>query len=107
MAEVEKHLAERARRAELADCICPAMKPSMIQFSVIYPEVLEIELNERCPVHGLRRFKPWRILDFVNMDKTSSEDAVKCEQLIAAHKLRLAQQSQSSIEPEQDDSQES
>jgi len=106
LAAVEQEVAERVKRVELADCNCPKIK-SPIPFLAFEPGQLEEELNRGCPVHGLRRFGRIRIMNFVNMDLTSSEDAVKCEQLIEAHQLRLAQQSQSSIESEQDDSQES
>ena len=106
LATLEQEQADRARREELADCNCPAMKSS-VPFLAVFPEAFEAELNETCPVHGFRRFGAITIIDFVNLDGTESESAAKMHQLITSYRLRLAQHSQSSIEPEAEhDSQE-
>ena len=104
LATLEQEQADRARREELANCTCPEMKSATGFLAPIFPEALEAALNETCPVHGLRRFGPIVILDFGNLAGTDSEDTMKMCQLIDSHERRLAQHSQSSVEPEEDDS---
>jgi len=106
LAKVEQQQADRARREELADCNCPAIKSSVSFLVPIFPEALEAQLNKTCPVHGLRRFGDMVIMNFLNLDGTESERTAKLRQLIRSHELRLSQQSQSGVEPEKDDSQE-
>ena len=106
LAKLEQEHADRVRREELVDCNCPELKSH--GFLAVWPEALEAEMNETCPVHGLRRFGEIVIIDCVNPDGTESENTMKICQLIDSHELRLAQQSQSSVEPEEEnDSQES
>jgi hypothetical protein len=97
LATLEQEQADRARREELADCNCPELKSPVGFQMAIFPEALEAELNEMCPVHGLRRFGTITIFHFGNTETTA-----KMEQLIDAHELRLAQHSQSSVEPEEE-----
>ena len=107
LATLEQWQADRARREELENCNCPELK-SDVSFLAVWPEALEAEMNETCPVHGLRRFGPIVILDCVKPDGTESENTMKMCQLIDSHERRLAQHSQSSVEPEEEnDSQES
>jgi hypothetical protein len=105
--KLEQEQADRAKVEELANCNCPELK-SAVSFLAFCPEQFEEEINKTCPVHGLRRFGEIAIMDFVNPDGTSNEDTIKMHQLIDSHQLRLAQHSQSSVEPEEEnDSQES
>jgi hypothetical protein len=99
LARLEQECAAKARREELANCNCPELK-SAVSFLAVCPRKFEEEINTTCPVHGLRRFGKIAIIDFVNLDGTTSEEAIKLQQLIDSHNLRLAQHSQSSIEPE-------
>jgi hypothetical protein len=103
LAKLEQEWAERVKREELADCNCPAMKSSVGFLAPIFPEALEAELNKTCPVHGFRQLGRIVRMNFGNQEST------KVLQLIEEYKLRLAQHSQSSIEPEKeadDDSEE-
>ena len=65
----------------------------MCRSLAVWPEALEAEMNETCPVHGLRRFGPIVILDCVKPDGTESENTMKMCQLIESHRIRLAQHS--------------
>ena len=106
LAKLEQEQADRAKVEELADCNCPKFK-STLSFLAVFPEALEAEMNETCPVHGLRRFGDIVITEFVNPDGTENEDTKKMYQLIDAHELRLAQQSESGVVPkEENDTQE-
>jgi|ERR1035438_1523863 hypothetical protein len=101
LATLEQEQADRARREELADCNCPEMKSSEF-LSPIFPEALEAQLNKTCPVHGFRRFGRIVVMNF------GPEKSAKVLQLIEEYQIRLAQHSQSSVEPEEEnDSQES
>jgi hypothetical protein len=103
LATLEQQRADRARREELADCNCPGMKSTVPFLAPIFPEALEDALNKTCPVHGLRRFGPMVILNFVNPDGTPSETTIKMHQLIRSYRLRLSQHLQSGVEPAEDD----
>jgi len=96
---LEQEQADRARREELADCNCPELKSWPGFHIAIYPEVLESDLHEMCPVHGLRRFGTITIFDFGDTETTA-----KLEQLIDAHELLLSQYSQSNGEIEENES---
>jgi hypothetical protein len=96
LAKVEKHLADRARHAELANCVCREMTTAWTH------EEFEAEMNQTCPVHGFRRLGIIHSISFVNPDRTLTEDSLKLEQVIETYKLRLAQHSQSGIETEHD-----
>jgi hypothetical protein len=100
LAKLEQEQADRARVEELANCNCPELK-SAASYLAVCPSKFEKDINETCPVHGLRRFGTIVIMDFVNMDGTSGEWAIKLQELNAWHNLRLAQQSQSRIEAEE------
>jgi hypothetical protein len=100
--KLEQEQADRARREELADCNCPELK-SAVSFLAVCPRKFEEEINTTCPVHGLRRFGKIVIMDFVNLDGTSGERAIKLHQLNEWHNLRLAQHSQTGIAAEEDD----
>lgn len=102
LAKLEQGQADRAKVKELANCNCPELK-SVVSFLAVCPRKFEEEINTTCPVHGLRRFGKIVITDFVNLGGTTSEWAIKLHQLIDSHNLRLAQHSQSSIEPEKED----
>jgi hypothetical protein len=107
LVKLEQEHADRVRREELENCNCPELK-SDGSFLAVWPEALEAEMNETCPVHGLRRFGEIVIMDCVKPDGTESENTMKMCQLIDSHERRLAQHSQSSVEPEEEnDSQES
>ena len=93
-------MADRARLEELVDCNCPEMKSAGSFLAPIFLEALEAELNKMCPVHGFRQLGRIVVMDFGNQEST------KVLQLIEGYVLRLAQRSQSSTEPEEDDSQE-
>jgi hypothetical protein len=97
--KLEQEQADRARREELADCNCPELKSWPGFHIAIYPKVLESDLHEMCPVHGLRRFGPITIFDFEDAETTA-----KLEQLIDAHELLLSQYSQSNGENEENES---
>src|ERR1019366_2218229 len=101
LATLEQWQADRVRREELENCNCPELK-SDGSFLAVWPEALEAEMNETCPVHGLRRFGEIVIMDFINLDGTSSERAIEIHQLIDSHERRLAQHSQPSVEPEEE-----
>jgi len=106
LAKLEQEQADRAKVEELADCNCPEFKSG--GFLAVFPraigalgapeapgalEALEAEMNETCPVHGLRRLGDITVMDF----GTESEDTAKLDQLIDEYELRLAQHSQASI----------
>jgi hypothetical protein len=97
LATLEQEQADRARLEELADCNCPAMKSAGSFLAPIFPEALEAELNKTCPVHGFRQLGRIVVLNFGN------QESAKVSQLVHVYKLRLAQHSQSSIEPEEKD----
>jgi hypothetical protein len=101
LAKLEQEQADRARREELADCNCPELK-SAVSFLAVCPGQFEGEINTKCPVHGFRRFGEIVVMDF------GTEESTKLSQLVEEYELRLAQHSQSSVEPEEEnDSQES
>jgi hypothetical protein len=107
LAKVEQQQADRARREELADCNCPALKSTLSWLVPIFPEpvaALEAELNRMCPVHGLRRFGAITIVNFVKPDGTNEYNTAKMHQLIDAHELLLSQYSQSNDEIEENES---
>jgi len=97
LAKLEREWAERVKREELADCNCPAMKSAGSFLAPIFPEALEAELNKTCPVHGFRQFGRIVVMNFGN------QESAKLLQLVEEYRLRLAQHSQSSIEPEKED----
>jgi hypothetical protein len=101
LAKLEQEQADRAKVVELANCNCPELKCA-VPFLAVCPAKLEAEMNKTCPVHGLRRFGQIAILDFVNLDGTTSEETIKLEQLIDSHNLRLAQHSHASITAEKE-----
>jgi len=101
LAKLEQECADRVRREELEDCNCPEMKSTVSFLAPVFPEALEAALNKTCPVHGLRRFGPMVMLRFLKPDGTESENTMKTRQLIDSHQRRLAQHSQSSVEPEE------
>jgi hypothetical protein len=55
LATLEQEQADRARREELVDCNCPALKSATGFLAPIFPKALESELNKTCPVHGFRQ----------------------------------------------------
>jgi hypothetical protein len=97
---LEQQWADRARLEELADCNCPGIKSPGLFLAPIFPEALKAELNKTCPVHGFRQLGRIVMMNFGNQEST------KVLQLIEEYELRLAQHSQSSAEPKEDDSQE-
>jgi hypothetical protein len=100
LAKVERELAERVRRKELAHCVCGGAIRAAL------PEEFEAEMSRTCPVHGLRRAGILIICDIIERDGSLTEESVKLHQLVDAYKLGLSQQRQPSLEVE-DDSQES
>jgi len=110
LAKLEQEQADRAKVEELADCNCPEVK-SVMPFLAVSPEAFEAEMNKTCPVHGFRRLGPIHSIVFVEPNGTyggvKTQESAKLLQLIDEYKLRLAQHSQSSVEPEeQNDTQE-
>ena len=103
LVKLEQEQAERAQREALADCNCPEIK-SAISFLALESKQFEAEMNETCPVHGFRRLGELHPMIFVKPNGTVTEDSARLLQLIEEYELRLAQHSQSSVEPEEDDS---
>jgi hypothetical protein len=96
LAKLEQERAERVKREELEDCNCPGIRSAVPFLAPIFPEALEAELNKTCPVQGFRQLGRIVVMDFGNQEST------KVLQLIEEYELRLAQHSQSSIEPEEE-----
>jgi hypothetical protein len=81
LAAVEQGVAERVKHVELANSNAPKLK-SPVGFRVaIFPEALEADMNEMCPVHGLCRFGKIIVTEFVSPDGTASEKTAEMEQL--------------------------
>ena len=92
LAKLEHAQADRTKVEELANCNCPELK-SAVSFLAVCPRKFEEEINKTCSVHGLRRFGEIVVLDFINLDGTTSEWAIKLHQMNELHNLSLAQQS--------------
>lgn len=83
---MEQQLADRARRAKLANCNCKG-----VGFTIVgSPEVFEAEMNLPCPAHGLRRLGTIMQVVPANMDGTSVSDR-RLDELLATYAARLAQ----------------
>jgi hypothetical protein len=101
LAKVEQQVAERTKREELANCICRTSMP----FTIVQDaEQFEVEMNRPCPVHGVRDLGQLLIHTPFNSDTTPSEVSIKRRQLLDLYELRLSQRSQSSDEPEENES---
>jgi hypothetical protein len=101
LAKVEQQVAERTKREELANCICRTSMP----FTIVQDaEQFEVEMNRPCPVHGVRDLGQLLIHTPFNSDTTPSEVSIKLRQLLDLYELRLSQRSQSSDEPEENES---
>jgi hypothetical protein len=94
LAKVEQQLADRARRAELANCHCRGMT------MVFTPEQFEAEMNRTCPAHGFRRLGTILAVGFVKPDKTVTEESAKLMQRVETYNLRLSQLPQAGVELE-------
>ncbi len=101
LAKVEQQVAERTKREELANRICRTSMP----FTIVQDaEQFEVEMNRPCPVHGVRDLGQLLIHTPFNSDTTPSEVSIKLRQLLDLYELRLSQRSQSSDEPEENES---
>jgi hypothetical protein len=110
LAKLEREVAGRVKREELADCNCTEMKSAMPLFAM-NPEVFQAEMDKTCPVHGFRRLGEIRAHTFVEPSEkcsgTLTEKSAELLQLIDKYEFRLAQHSQASVAAEKDDSKES
>jgi hypothetical protein len=50
--KAEKALAETVEQEKMANCICKKSRPMIVRSD--QPEELEVEMNQKCPVHGFR-----------------------------------------------------
>jgi hypothetical protein len=83
---IERHLAESARRDQLANCNCPEILVALPH----QVEELEAEMNRSCQVHGLRRPKKLLVVSFVNPDTSVTEESVKLGELVAKYSPPLS-----------------
>jgi hypothetical protein len=88
VAKVERKLAERVRRKELAHCVCGGV------ITAALPEEFEAKMSRTCPVHGLRRVAILVIIDIIERDGSLTEESVKLHQLLDTYELGLSQQRQ-------------
>jgi predicted component of type VI protein secretion system len=89
LAKIEREMAEKVRRKELANCICRDLTVAFAS------EEFEAEMNLPCPAHGLRRLGQIIAVEGVNPDKTVTEESTKLAQLLDMYELRLSQLPQS------------
>jgi hypothetical protein len=85
--QLEQRMADRARRAELANCTCIHMPDVTL---AIHPEEFEAEMNLPCPAHGFRRLGKVLAIRFRDGDGTT-EPSDRWDELIATYQRRLDQ----------------
>ena len=89
LAKLEQQMADRARRAELANCTC-IHSPYVTIAITSQPEKFEAEMNHPCPSHGFRRLGRIMRIRFMNPDGTA-EPCPRLDELIATYEAGLAQ----------------
>jgi hypothetical protein len=84
--QLEQRMADRERRAELANCTCTYLTLA----NPFQPEDFEAEMNLPCPAHGFRRLGRVCRIRFRDGDGTE-EPSPRLDELLAIYDARLEQ----------------